>query len=148
MRISFSLSTILGLLFLCGCGDVPRSTVRGTIKYQGRPLRDAAVVFVASDNKTHLLDLQADGTYTVTGVARGPVKVAIQPEPEQAATSRAPNAPRKGGGDQAKDAARTAAPEPAVRSGPPIDPKYTQAETSGLTFELKDPEQEWSIDLK
>ena len=45
---------------------------------------------------------------------------------------------RKGGGEDSKDANRRPAEPaaPAVKSGPPIDPKYAKPETSGLEFEL------------
>lgn len=140
----------VGLVVGCG-GDVPRSTVTGTITYRGKPLRDAAVVFLASDNQTHALIINTDGRYKVDGVARGTVRVVVQPEPESAASSRPekPAAPRRGGAEDAKDAARAPAPPPApaTKSGPPIDPKYAKPETSGLSFELKEPTQQYDLDI-
>ncbi len=136
-----------GLAAGCG-GDVPRSTVTGTIKYQGKPLRDAAVVFLASDNRTHALMLDAEGRYRVDGVARGPIRVVVQPEPESAASSRPEKiGPSRGGDEAAKDAARVPALPPPTKAGPPLAAKYAKAETSGLSFDLKEPTQEWSIDL-
>ncbi|OWK41739.1 hypothetical protein [Fimbriiglobus ruber] len=63
---------------LSGCGDVPRSRVHGTVKFQGKPLTGATVIFIASDNKTYLTELKEDGSFAAAGVARGPVKVSIQ----------------------------------------------------------------------
>lgn len=140
---------VLGLAVGCS-GDVPRSTVTGTITYRGKPLRDAAVVFMASDNQTHALIIGTDGKYKVDGVARGKVRVVVQPEPESAASSRPEKAPtpRKGGADDAKDAARVVAPPaPALKSGPPLNPKYAAPETSGLSFDLKEPTQQYDLDI-
>jgi hypothetical protein len=132
-----------------GCNrDVPRSTVTGTVTFRGQPLREAAVVFLASDNGTHALILDNAGRYRVDGVARGTVRVVVQPEPEAAATSRPerPTPIRAGGGETAKDAARIVAP-PALKAGPPVPPKYARPETSGLSFQLTEPEQQYDLDL-
>jgi hypothetical protein len=81
-------------------------------------------------------------------VARGTVRVVVQPEPESAAASRPERPPpiRAGGGEAAKDAARVAAP-PSLRSGPPVPPRFARPETSGLSFELTEAEQQYDIDL-
>jgi hypothetical protein len=144
------------LLFACavlaaGCGgDVPRSTVTGTVKFRGQPLREASVVFLASDNSTHALILDEAGRYKVDGVARGKVRVVVQAEPESAASSR-PERPvmRAGGGEAAKDAARRQAepPAPALKAGPPIPAKYANPDTSGLSFDLTEANQTYDIDL-
>ncbi|MBY0458293.1 MAG: hypothetical protein K2V38_13210, partial [Gemmataceae bacterium] len=79
MRAIFltALTAVAGVL--CGCGgDVPRGTVHGTIKLQGKPLTGAPVIFLASDNQTHTVEVKEDGTYTVPGVAYGRVRVSIQ----------------------------------------------------------------------
>lgn len=135
---------------LAGCGgDGPRGTVHGTVKFQGKPLTGAAVIFVASDNKTHVLSLSADGAYTVTGVAYGPVKVSVQQEKERIAVKGqfdAPSSEAKGVKDEKAGAAPPVATRP--KAGATIPARYADANTSGLGFELKQPEQEWSVDLK
>lgn len=137
---------------LAGCGgDGPRGTVHGTVKFQGKPLTGAAVIFIASDNKTHVLSLSPDGAYTVSGVAYGPVKVSVQQEPERAAVKgqfAPPSSEAKGVKDEKAGMRSPSAPEPKAKAGPAIPAQYADAGTSGLGFELKQPDQEWSVDLK
>jgi hypothetical protein len=132
-------------LMMTGCGDVKRSTVTGTIKFRGKPLKDAAVVFLASDNRTHALILDSEGKYKVDAVARGTIRVVVQPEPESAATSR-PMTLRAS--PEAKDSRLATETPPAIKKGPPIPVKYANADTSGLSFELLEPTQDWSIDIQ
>ena len=139
MRNALCAAAVTAALVASGCGDVPRSNIHGTVKYQGRPLASGMVIFLAKDNKTHLVDLNPDGTYQVTGVARGPVKVSIQqlqprpyPKSEQAADE--------------KDQARR--PSEPKSIGPRIPASYADPEQSGLLFELREPDQEWSVDLQ
>jgi hypothetical protein len=86
MRALFVAAAIAAAVGLSGCGgEVPRGTVRGTLKLQGQPLTGAPVVFLASDNRTHVANVNEDGTYTVTGVAYGRVRVSVQSAAERAA---------------------------------------------------------------
>lgn len=134
---------------LSGCGDVPRSRVHGTVKFQGKPLTGATVIFIASDNKTYLTELKEDGSFAAAGVARGPVKVSIQQ-----ALPHVPPRPEKPAGLEKvsfvdEKAARKPAPAPIVKdTGLRLPQIYTDPEKSGLAFDLKDPDQEWSVDLK
>lgn len=137
---------------LAGCGgDGPRGTVHGTVKFQGKPLTGATVIFLASDNKTHVLNLSPDGAYTVTGVAYGPVKVSVQSEKERYAVKGqfdGPSSEAKGVKDEKAGVKSSSAPEPKAKAGPAIPAQYADASTSGLSFELKQADQEWSVDLK
>ena len=139
-------------VFLTGCGaDVPRGTVHGTIKYQGKPLGHGTLIFMGSDNMTYTADLQPDGTYTVSGVPRGTLKVAIQQSPARPTPRANPGAGKlKGGMSETKDGRRSddgAAPE-AKPIGPTIPATYANAETSGLNVTLAGADQEWNADLK
>lgn len=138
-----------------GCGgDVPRGRVHGTIKLGGKPLTGATMIFLANDNKTHVIDLKPDGSYEVSGVALGPVKVSLQ--------SAAPRSAVKGEFDPPpiSSAAKGVIDEKAGKSPTPppvkgkldtgslLPPQYADPQKSGLSFELKDTDQEWSVDLK
>jgi hypothetical protein len=120
------------------------------VKFQGKPLTDATIVFIASDNRTHLANLKADGSFEVSGVAQGLVKVSIQ----QSLPKVAPRPdPTSGGGSKAgvvdeKARATRPAPPAARDNGPRMPELYTDPEKSGLTLELKELDQEWSVDLK
>ena len=79
MRFVLLAAGVAAAVVLAGCGgDVPRGRVHGTVTVNGRPLTGATVIFLASDNKTHVVDLKSDGTFDVPGVAFGTVKVSVQ----------------------------------------------------------------------
>ncbi|MBX9581073.1 MAG: hypothetical protein K2X87_12260 [Gemmataceae bacterium] len=141
-----------------GCGDYARSRVHGKVTAGGKPVAVGSVIFLGRDNMTYLADLKPDGTYEVAGVPRGTVRVSIQ-QPPPRPTPR-PNPPAGWGGDKGKladpvddkaKASRLEAvpPPPAPKAaGPAIPAKYADPNASGLTFELTEPDQEWSVDLK
>ncbi len=149
----------VGMVILAaGCGDVPRSRVHGKVTYQGKPVAGVTAVFLASDNSTYPVDLKADGSYEVSGVPRGAVKVSLQQaEGRPGAKSEVALGARKSGvsseesKDNQKGASRMTEPSgnPIIPvAGPRLPAVYTDPERSGLGFDLKDPDQAWSVDLK
>ena len=132
---------------LAGC-ESPRSRVHGTLKYQGQPLSDVTLIFLASDNQTYPAYPKADGTYEVVGLPRGKVQVSIQqnlprvvPRPE-----RPPSGfPEADADDAAKGGHR---PPVAVPSAGSLPPKYADPEQSGLEFELTEADQLFDMDLR
>ena len=78
MRVMLFVAAVLAATALSGCGDMPRGRLHGTVTWQGKPLTGATVIFLAKDNKTHLAKLKPDGSYEVSGVALGPIKVSVQ----------------------------------------------------------------------
>lgn len=156
MRIALFAAAVAVAVALPGCGDTPRATVRGKVTYQGKPLPDMLVVFLAKDNKTHSVPLKPDGTYEVTGVALGPVRVSVQqsgPRPTVKAdpdlTRPAAKAAKASVADE-KASFRPPDPEPGTgkAAGVRLPYRYADPESSGLSFDLKDPDQEWSVDLQ
>lgn len=138
-----------------GC-DMPRSRVHGTVKYQGKPVTGGTVIFLTRDNMTYVADLQSDGTYSVTGIPRGPVRVSVQQPPPRPAP-RSQTAPKGGwkdapealADDKAKRGRQAEAP-PAdpIPTGPRIPAIYADPGKSGLVFELTQADQQYDIDLK
>jgi hypothetical protein len=151
MRFALLAATTAAVV-LAGCtSEVPRGRVHGTIKINGKPLTAATVIFIASDNKTHVVDLKSDGSYEVSGVAFGTVKVSIQPVVPKSAVKGEFDPPplssaAKGVTDEKAGKSPNPPPEPKGSSTPRVPPQY--AEASALTFELKAADQEWSVDLK
>lgn len=147
------------LLFCLGCG-VQRSRVYGTVRYNGRPLTGATVIFLAHDNQAYPVDVKTDGFYERSGVPRGPVRVAVQvaeprpkprpdPNPEDLGPKVGDNFARAAAkADDAGKLARLQEAPPAPPPGPRIPPHYSDPNRSGLSFELKEPDQEYNIDLK
>lgn len=155
MRLVLLAAATAAAVVMAGCTkEVPRGRVHGTIKSNGKPLAGATVIFIASDNKTHVVDLKSDGSYEVSGVAFGAVKVSIQPVVPKSAVKGEFDPPplssaAKGVNDEKAGKSPNPPPEPkGSPAAPRISPQYADAEKSGLTFELKAADQEWSVDLK
>jgi len=154
MRLMMFAAAILAAGALTGCGDLPRGRLHGTVKFRGKPLDHATVIFLAKDNKTHLAKLKPDGTFDVTGVALGPVKVSIQTDLPAVNAKGAPGAytPSSQAKGVTDEKAAKAPPSPPraekLDSGPNLPAQYADPEKSGLSFELNSADQEWSVDLK
>ena len=104
-----------------------------------------------------LADTRSDGTYEVGGVPRGTVRVAVQLPPPRPRPRPDPDLRKARDGfalEQAKadDAAKmgrlSEPPPPPPPSGPLVPAQYSIPGTSGLVLELKEANQEYSIDLK
>jgi hypothetical protein len=157
MRLTLFAATVLAAVALTGCGDVPRGRLHGTVKYQGKPLTGATVIFLAGDNKTHLAKLKPDGTYDVSGVALGTIKVSIQQDLPEVASKADPRSAASRSQSKSDVTDEKAAKAPAAPPPPApektdwkhrLPVQYADAEKSGLTFELKESDQDWSVDLK
>jgi hypothetical protein len=141
---------LLAVFCLVGCGsDQPRGTVHGTLKYQGKPLSGSTIILMASDNQTHRAEIGKDGTYSIPGVAFGPVKVSIQQE-----VARVPVRPQfdaragKGNMSESKDASAPPPPNIAPKLSYILPALYADPSNSGLNFDMNQPDMEWNADLK
>jgi hypothetical protein len=139
---------IAALLVVPGCGN-PRARVHGTLKYQGKPLGGAIITFFSTDNAAFSARTRTDGTYQVTGVPQGAVRVSVQipqprpkPRPDPKVVENANKAAGRKSWQDKKQPEDPAAP----RINLPT--RYGNPETSDLSFELKEPDQDYSIDLK
>jgi hypothetical protein len=154
-RISLAL-LFVALLAAQGCG-YQRSRIEGTIKHKGKPLGGAVVTFFGPDNMTYTADTKSDGTYDIDGVPQGTVRVSIQlppPRPKSRATPdlrKERDAFAKGqakADDLGKMARQTEPPQPTAPPASALPAQYGSPSTSGLSFELKEPVKEYSVDLK
>ena len=133
-------------LFAAGCGGSgPRARLHGSVKLAGVPVTNGVVVFVAGDNMTYLADIHQDGTYAVDGVPYGPVTVSVQQSPPRPPPR--PTTPGKKSFGEAKDAQVAEESPDAKIDGPVVPKRYSDPGQSGLAFEVKQPDQEWSADL-
>lgn len=151
---SVSHRSLAGLLFaaalmLTGCGDLPRGSLHGAVTLKGEPLAGATVMFFGRDNQVYRADLTKEGTYTVSGVPLGPIRVAVQqflpsvtPRPDPP-----PGGPRKPEMGEARDAVWKP-PEITAEERPRVPAVYGDPGTSGLELELAAADQEWSADLE
>lgn len=151
MRTVFLAAAVAAAVGLSGCGgEVPRGRIHGTITVGGNPLSSATVIFLARDNKTYPVKLKPDGSFEVSGVALGSVKVSVQQDLPAVASKGQRSLSSQAKGVVDEKAGKSAEP-PAVKGqsdGPSRLSRYADADKSGLTFELSAADQEWSVDLK
>ena len=72
-------------LLAAGCGG-NNATISGKVTYKGRAVASGAVVVRNPDNTASKGAIQPDGTYAVSGVARGRVQIGVlsaRPEKER-----------------------------------------------------------------
>jgi hypothetical protein len=126
------------LVALAGCGP-RRVTVSGKVRYQAQAVPKGTVRFLTSEDKVLFADLKEDGSYTITGVPVGLVKISVTVPP---AASLEPQ--QKGpDGRPVEGAAETTA----VRVVP-IPPIYSNPSTSGLEYTVtEEPQQTRDLDL-
>lgn len=137
---------LLGLI--AGCGGT--GTVSGTVssKSAGKNLVTGTVMMMTADGTAHYSPINTDGTYQITRVRSGPVRVTVSsPDPNANATSGRggeeaggmPGKPTRGGA-----AAATATPTEGWFA---IPEKYGDVNQSGLTFEVKKGTNTFDIEL-
>src|SRR5207247_3784832 len=114
------LLVVLVAVAVAGC-DRSSATVRGKVTYQGTPLTMGSVILLSEDGKTSARGaIQPDGTYEVTNVPKGKVKVGVSNPPPQGARggvrpSGSPNDPEA---QQAAELAAKHVPSPDSYNNP------------------------------
>jgi hypothetical protein len=145
-RLLGSCLAVFMFLLLIGCG-AGKGTVSGKVLYKGQPLKGGNVTFSPEQEGATTLSsrIQEDGSYTVQGIATGPVKIAVEtesakppPTPQQLARRNVapvpgdPNAESKEGG-----ASRYVK----------IPAKYKDSATSDLKYTVQRGSQSFDIKL-
>jgi len=105
-------------------------TVHGTVTYQGKPVQSAILKFVGPDFYSAAV-VQSDGTFVVTDVIPGEVKVGIMESPHGSGSSSSPDVKKPSG-------ARAAS----------LPEKYREPETSGLKYTITPETKDLHIDIK
>jgi hypothetical protein len=152
MRWFFVAVAATVLVTTAGCGR-PHSKVHGVITYQGKPLKGGTIILVGPDNRTYPARIGSDGSYHIASVPRGEIHVSIQTEPPSP-----PPRPQPGAKDSdafAKtasnldDQAKGGGGQPAAPAAYIMVPaRYNDPSQSGLSFELTEADQDYSVDLK
>jgi hypothetical protein len=111
---------------LSGCSDpgVKKVTLKGTVAYKGQPLSSGSLRLVGPEGTASASPIKGDGTFVITDVVPGEVKIAVLEGPPQGAKSSGPKA------------APVALPE-----------KYRDPLTSGVTHKITPDMKELHIDL-
>jgi hypothetical protein len=142
-----------------GCGGGV-GTVRGKVTCGGKPVVWGSVTLQDVKGQFYQAELNSDGSFEIAKCPTGTMKVGVySPNPEEAAgragAGRAPGGGSSGGpGDPREEFLRKQEKAPAgpPKSKPspgtwfPIDPKYGDPVTSGLTVDVV-PGKETTIDI-
>ncbi len=110
----------------CFAGGVKKVTVHGTISYQGQPLRSGLLGFSGPEGAYSAGSIRPDGTFTVTDVVPGEVKVAVL---------EAPRGSKVGASNQQDPSGF-------------LPPQYRDPETSGLRYTITPQTRELPIEIK
>ena len=121
-------------LALAGCG-AGTGELTGKVTYNDKTVCSGTVIIAAADGTSQTGPIQDDGTYTVTGIPAGTVKIGVNsPDPRSVKVAQ-----RK----------KDEKPPPADGSGwLQLPPKYADPKDSGLTATVKSGKNDFSIELK
>jgi hypothetical protein len=120
------------LVATSGCSDtgVKKVTVSGTISHKGQPLRSGILQFVGPEGAYSAASIQPDGTYIITDVVPGEVKVGVMESPQGSGSSS---------GEQTSIGTKSA----------PISlpQKYRNPDTSDVKYTITEATSQLNIDL-
>jgi len=97
-RAARDIGVLVILSTMLGCGSQPPTTeVQGLVQYGGKQLERGSVVFFAENGREFVAQLSSDGSYRITGLPRGELRVAVHGRlPTGSATQGEPSpAPRR-----------------------------------------------------
>jgi hypothetical protein len=152
----YLLIMVLVLAPSCGCAP-PTGSVSGTVTYQGKTLPYGRVTFVCAEGTVVSGAIESDGTYAISPVPVGPVKIAVRCL-EEAMPALTTIDPSEQPGAKA-NASPGGAPQGPMMMQSPEKPKsrpkswripdrYQLAEKSGLTYEVQRGNQAYDIRLE
>ena len=122
---------LCGLLLLAGCSR-GFGNVSGKVSYKGQPLPKGTITFYDEANQAVSSGIADDGSYSVSKVAAGKVKIAVT----------LPMFISMAG--DTKSAEKAAAERKKL---PSLPPRYADSEKSGLDREVKRGDQTLNLDL-
>jgi hypothetical protein len=117
----FVLIALPAALILVGCSSGKKSfTLKGTVSYQGKPLKSGVVRLHMADKRMAMAMIKPDGSFEATEVFPGEAKVTVERRMGRRAW-------RQGEAPQASNRAASDS----------LPAKYKEVESSGLAFTLK-----------
>ncbi|CAN5607788.1 hypothetical protein BH11PLA2_BH11PLA2_06550 [soil metagenome] len=131
-RRTFLAATLLTLPVL-GCGG-GRGSLSGTVKRKNRLLSSGTISAIGTDNVVVYGPIQTDGSYSLTGVRNGTVKVAVEC-PNPAGTKPLTHNDEPGGAPLPLPGRGAVAAAP-VAGWFEIPLQYSRFEESGLTVDV------------
>ena len=141
---------LIALLGNTGCRkEAAKNTITGTVTYQDKPLLFGTVVLVGEDNLPRQGAIRVDGTYTVTDVPLGAVKIAVfSPDPKMRESKRTIQPPKIKEPSSPLHSATPEAPAMDVAKWFPIPDHYNNPETSNLNTTIEESMTRFDIHLK
>jgi hypothetical protein len=129
---------LLAAAAAAGCGKHGVATVKGKVTFGNQPVGSGKVFFVAADNTTGSAALNDDGTYTMTDAPVGDVRIGVSVGPRlmmgpNASVGQSPLASTPGAVPEAEKM-KNPPPIPGGTHWVPVPPKYSNHETSGLSW--------------
>ena len=124
---------VVAVVAVSGCSSkgVKKVTVSGTISYKGHRLQSGILKFVGPEGAYSAASIQPDGTFIITDVVPGEVKVGVMEAPGGSGSSSS--------SDDNKASSRT---KPVS-----LPEKYREPETSGLKYTITPDTKELNIDI-
>jgi hypothetical protein len=116
--------TAVLLLAVVGCANKKKVTIHGTISYKRQPLHSGILSFSGPEGAYTTAAIQPDGTFIITDVVPGEVKVGVMEAP-------------KGSQESGTDKPPVALPE-----------KYHSPDTSELKYTITSSTKELPIEIK
>jgi hypothetical protein len=137
-------SAILAVsLSRCGNGT---ATLSGKVTYRGRPVTSGSIVVLNADGTAKSGVIQPDGTYSVAGVGRGHVRLAvISPDPAHGRSVLTVEANRARAGQKRTHAV---AYRPKTSSWFPLPRELGDPQSSGLERDVGGSSMEYDINAK
>jgi hypothetical protein len=126
-------AVLVAVMAIAGCSKgTKKVTVNGTVSYKGQSVRSGILQFIGPEGAYSAAEIQPDGTYIITDVVPGEVKVGIM------------EAPQGSGGPAASNKGRPAPKAPPVS----LPDKYRSPETSGLKYTITADTRELPIKIE
>jgi hypothetical protein len=137
---------VFSTLALVGCGS-GKGDVSGQVKFKGEPLPSGRVTFVCQAGAKEVFSGEIlKGTYTISGIPVGPVKIMVetfQPAPATTLPTKIPG----GIPPNIKGMPAPGAPPPAPGKYVAIPSRYGNVEKSGLSYTVTAGHQDHDINL-
>jgi hypothetical protein len=129
-RVCHNTLLMVFALLVVAVGCQRTGTVTGKVTHQGKPVVSGTVSIIGSDDIQYTGQISPEGTYAVTDVPNGPVKILVSSPNPHASRPEQTNPIAIGDGGQVRS---NSGPEPPAELWFPIPPEYAELDKSTLT---------------
>jgi hypothetical protein len=134
------------LVVAVGCGK-PVGDVTGKVTVKGQPLEYGTVTFLASDGTGYQGEIQPNGTYSIKGVPVGTAKIAVLAIDPKWLADMKDKIQKARDQKDVKPGANPFAKGAHEREAHKTPQKAEDAESSGITYDVKGGQNKYDIDL-